>query len=368
MVSAILPDSQDGIWVGTAGGLATTGGGLTYFDGAVWTIYNIDNSELPDNDVLELAKNAQGKLWIGTYGGGLAKLDGNNWTVYNTSNSDLPSNSVFGLAFDAQGNLWIGTFGGLAMFNGKDWTVYNKSNSDLPNNLIYDISIDSKGALWIGTANHNSGPTAGGLVKFDGKNWTVYNTSNSDLPHNDVYSVKIDKQDNVWVGTGDHIPSSVGGLAKFDGIHWDVYKKSNSNIPFNLVYTLTIDTEGNKWIGSVNFDEPGGLAVLRESSTTIDKKEGVINNKPLIFSLAQNYPNPFNPTTLINYQLPITGEVKLSVYNLLGQKMITLVSEKQPAGTYRIEWNAKDLLSGVYLLELVIDGHYRLVKRMVLQK
>jgi len=59
--------------------------------------------------------------------------------------------------------------------------------------------------------------------------------------------------------------------------------------------------------------------------------------KPSHYNLEQNYPNPFNPLTMINYQLPMTNEVELSIYNLLGDRIITLVSEKQHAGSYQVE-------------------------------
>jgi len=74
------------------------------------------------------------------------------------------------------------------------------------------------------------------------------------------------------------------------------------------------------------------------------------------FSLKPNYPNPFNPSTMINYQLPIISEVDLSIYNMLGEKVTTLVSEKQRAGNYNIKWNAENYASGIYLYKLVSNG------------
>jgi len=72
--------------------------------------------------------------------------------------------------------------------------------------------------------------------------------------------------------------------------------------------------------------------------------------------LRQNYPNLFNPTTAINYQLPVLSRVKLSIYNILGQKMATLVSDKQPAGTCKVEWDASGFASGAYLYRMK-SGH-----------
>jgi len=85
---------------------------------------------------------------------------------------------------------------------------------------------------------------------------------------------------------------------------------------------------------------------------------------PTKFLLHQNYPNPFNPGTIIDYQLPMTSEVELSIYNLLGQKVATLVSEKQPAGRYKIKWDATGQTSGVYLYRLK-SGSFVLTKKML---
>ena len=95
-------------------------------------------------------------------------------------------------------------------------------------------------------------------------------------------------------------------------------------------------------------------------------------NDPLIatantYVLEQNYPNPFNPSTKINYDLQITNYVELSVYDLLGQKMVTLVSERQNAGHHQIEWNASGYAGGVYYYHLKV-GEFQDVKKMILLK
>jgi len=94
-------------------------------------------------------------------------------------------------------------------------------------------------------------------------------------------------------------------------------------------------------------------------------------NTPVNFTLYQNYPNPFNPTTVISYQLSAFSQVELSIFNLLGQKIKTLVSEKQPSGTYKVEWDASGFTSGIYIYKLKAKGQEQKTvstKRMVLIK
>ncbi|MGQ9798544.1 MAG: T9SS type A sorting domain-containing protein, partial [Ignavibacterium sp.] len=88
---------------------------------------------------------------------------------------------------------------------------------------------------------------------------------------------------------------------------------------------------------------------------------------PAKFELAQNYPNPFNPNTSISFTIPQSGNVKLSVYNLLGQEITTLVNEYKEAGTHNIQFNAANLNSGVYLYKLESNG-LTLTKKMTLLK
>jgi hypothetical protein len=92
-----------------------------------------------------------------------------------------------------------------------------------------------------------------------------------------------------------------------------------------------------------------------------------IELSPLIFSLEQNYPNPFNPVTTISYSIPAQANVKLDVYNILGQKVVTLVNEFKLSGRYSIEFNAESFASGIYIYQLT-SGNYTLTKKMLLLK
>jgi len=87
-------------------------------------------------------------------------------------------------------------------------------------------------------------------------------------------------------------------------------------------------------------------------------------------TLQQNYPNPFNPTTEITYDLPATTQVELTIFNLLGQKIRTIVNEIQAAGSYRLSWNATDesgkqVPSGVYIY-LLKTGEFKQSRKMLL--
>jgi hypothetical protein len=85
------------------------------------------------------------------------------------------------------------------------------------------------------------------------------------------------------------------------------------------------------------------------------------------FSLSQNYPNPFNPSTTIEFDLPKTSEVTLKIFNILGEEVATLVSDRLSAGSYSYDWDANNLASGIYLYKLQ-TGDYVETRKMVLMR
>ncbi len=118
----------------------------------------------------------------------------------------------------------------------------------------------------------------------------------------------------------------------------------------------------DSWEASVIHGTPG---LPNRGLTSVGENQRVA--VPEQYSLGQNYPNPFNPVTVIGYRLSAVSEVELSVYNLIGQKVATLVSEKQNTGSYKVEWDASGFSSGVYYYRITAGSYFE-VKKMILIK
>jgi len=103
-----------------------------------------------------------------------------------------------------------------------------------------------------------------------------------------------------------------------------------------------------------------------------DTSTSVLEYLPKQFSLEQAFPNPFNPITHIKYALPVESKVRILIYNILGQRVLTLVDEVQSAGYKSVEWNASNFASGIYLYRIeavsVVDKNrsFTQVKKMIL--
>jgi hypothetical protein len=112
-----------------------------------------------------------------------------------------------------------------------------------------------------------------------------------------------------------------------------------------------------------NIGDATGTITVIENPVSIAPDAAI---KPM-YKLEQAYPNPFNPSTKINYELQITNYVDLSIYNSLGQKVATLVSERQSAGSYQVQWNASGFAAGLYYYRLHA-GNFSDVKKLILLK
>lgn len=85
------------------------------------------------------------------------------------------------------------------------------------------------------------------------------------------------------------------------------------------------------------------------------------------YSLVQNYPNPFNPSTIIKYQIPKAGNVKLVIYDILGREITTLVNEFQNDGRYEVKFDASNLSSGIYIYRLEANDFVDSKKMMLVK-
>ncbi len=143
-------------------------------------------------------------------------------------------------------------------------------------------------------------------------------------------------------------------------------------------YTDTSVADGKDYYYVVKaFDQDNNLSVASSEAGPVSSMlnpTSVMDETalPVTFALEQNYPNPFNPETTIRYQLPIASEVKLQIYNLLGQRIVTLVDNQQPAGFYSVQWGGKDkqgypVASGVYLYSIKAENFVQ-VRKLILVK
>jgi hypothetical protein len=129
-----------------------------------------------------------------------------------------------------------------------------------------------------------------------------------------------------------------------------------------LINSTSDNTLAASWMASVRLGGTPGW----ENGTIPTSNENELES-PNSFALDQNYPNPFNPSTNISFRLPSSVKVNLTVYNMLGQKVKTLIDGNLNSGTHTIQFNAGNLSSGVYLYQLRTPTT-SLTQRMVLVK
>lgn len=141
----------------------------------------------------------------------------------------------------------------------------------------------------------------------------------------------------------------------------------------NTTKLVVVDTLSGNFteIGTVGFSRVKGIAVDGDIVTGIGSENGT-SNLPNEFSLMQNHPNPFNPTTQIEFTLPASANVKLSIYNIVGELVTELINNDLSAGYHSIEFNASNFASGVYIYKIkaqAVDGKsFEASKKMILMK
>ena len=319
---------RDGIlWVGTPRGLAS-------FDGAKWTTYTNENSGLAADHVTAIEVDELNRKWLGTYGGGLVCYDGNTFTTQ-TKKDGLADDYIYSLKLQGNG-IWVGTGLGVSKYDGAVWKTYTMENSGLPSNLVTAIHIDDDGEIWFGTG--------AGVARYTGDNWEVFSarTLYDILENRMVLSIIRDRYNVLWCGTST-------GLWSFDGNYWQSYTKYDSELKDDSYFwSIHEDAQGVKWLGTANMLTSFGTNVAPLKKTLA---------YPMQMKITGNFPNPFNPSTTIEFYLPGDERIDISVHNISGQKIRTLLFQEMQAGAHTVVWNGKDdngilVSSGVYFFRL----------------
>ncbi len=172
-------------------------------------------------------------------------------------------------------------------------------------------------------------------------------------PINKVYEYDMD---NDTYSEENNLP--ITGMAYFSGI-----SIRNSRFSPSFPSVVKIVVAGGITTGPVISNQTW----IYEDSVEVTNVESVNNIIPKDYNLLQNYPNPFNPSTTINFSIPEETFVKLEIFNSIGQKISTLVSENLSAGNYNYLWDAKGFSSGIYFCKMTAD-EFTSIKKMVLLK
>lgn len=154
---------------------------------------------------------------------------------------------------------------------------------------------------------------------------------------------------------------------------WDGINPPSNQQLFDTPYgVVSFGEDKLKNIYFIHFNATAGK-IYKIIDSTISSSAQINNIFPSKFYLYNNYPNPFNPSTLIKYSVPGLSKVNLTVYDVTGKAVITLINTFQPAGEYSIVWNGKDAFgnnfpSGAYFYNLNAGDNFSETKRMVLVK
>lgn len=302
---------------------------------------------------------------------GLAtSTDGITWTLYDDSSTTLPPYSTSdpvlfpGLAGSFDDQCAVATS---ILLEGDLYRMWYLGYNGLKYRTGYATSSD--GIHWIKDSINNPVLKEGPPGSWD------------DIGILQVQVIHSDENYKMWYeGWGDNYSSSRTGYAKSpDGIDWtknslknpvlDMGPAGSWDDQYAFVSCVLFDDSTYKmwYVGHDGLNFRLGYATSKDQPNDIPGIEGGLSF-PSEFVLYQNFPNPFNSKTIIRYQLPVTTEIELGIYNLLGQKLVTLVSGKQRAGSHRVEWDASGFASGVYFYRIATDEGFVENKKLIFLK
>ncbi len=218
--------------------------------------------------------------------------------------------------------------------------------------------------------------------------WNSFNNSNGFLIDDWLISPQIPAADFdslvFFAGAvGGSFPDSLRVLVSTDGTNFTMLDYIEVPGPIGAWHRFAYDISGfsgNSIYVAVNhYHQDGGPSggssdnvwvdhfIVTATTTGIEDEQGTFAGIPADFELRQNFPNPFNPTTRIEFGLPRATHVRLTVYNALGQQVALLVDAPKAAGVHTVEFDARNLPSGLYFYKLEA-GNVSRVRKMLLMK
>ncbi len=339
--SAAIDSDRDRIYFGNS---EDTGCNLWAYD------YNLEKVwEFPTGDHVpgSPAIGSDGTIYIGSYDNNLYAINpgGTEKWHYATGGRIFSSPAI-----DANNTVYVGSLDHKVYAINSDGTL--KWRYDTEGAVYSSPAIGNDGAIYVGSTDghlHAIGNVSGGSIpfgevevgSFTDRGFVITNDTESDI---DGYVREYSDHYNILYGGGYY--------------HLEPDEYSTVIVRFQPLYSGVLKCV--IWTGKEDVICSG---IGKEKVTQSDKRS--------IF-LDQNKPNPFNPVTEIRYDLPLKCKVKLEIYNVLGQRVITLVDGYRNAGSNVVRWEGKnengiDVSSGIYFYRLRASNHIETKKMVVLR-
>jgi len=323
--------------------ISTTNGGINWSN----NLYPVENY-FPNTILFLDSLNG----WIGGFPVPLLRTTngGLNWfqaPIDTSGPSGFPVNHVAfyqnklgfacGGVFDFAGILYQSTN------NGTNWKGYGLAPEPINRMIIFDsLNIIGMGG------DYEFGPS---IIRTTngGVNWDYHTLLYWGVPTAASFRTRAEG----WVPLG-YVPKF---LITFDSSYtWNELITPDSAGIFDIIFT---DFRNGFCVG-----DSGAVYKFNYSAVNIKNKEQII---PAEYKLYQNYPNPFNPATIIQYDVPVSSVVRISIYDILGREIKLIVNTKQSPGRYDIKWDAAGYPSGMYFYRLTAEN-FSVSKCMVLVK
>ncbi len=345
-----------------------------------------------NDEAKDVAMDKSGNVYIGGFTGNqslIIKYNGNGDTVwtrkYSETNYRFP---VVSLILDNQNNVYISgarvhtTNSSNAEFtikydsNGNEvWQkIYNGPGSG--GEIPFDLKVDGLGNIIVTGASSGIGTGNYDFITFkyntNGDSLWVKRYNGSGNGNDESYSLDLDDSNNVYI-TG----RSFGSFNEWDytsikynsiGVQqWLIRYPSLINRS-GIAYVIRIDRNQNIYITGKSDSSGVNDYVTIKYTQPVSGIEPISNIVPSKYKLLQNYPNPFNPSTKIKYQIVNNNiNVNLTVFDIMGREIVTLVNEKQSSGTYQVSFESQNISNGIYFYKLMTED-FTDTKKMILIK
>ncbi len=324
---------------------AVNGGNLVSINSATGAGTIIGPSSF--TDILGLNINPKNKLLYGfrtnALGSEIVRISSVEGDAYSYLPVNLPN--LFSIAFDSSGQLY----------------ATNSSNQ------IYSIDLSDGSYVLVSTM-----PVSRVAFTFNQLNNELWGSIRAYTGVKDaIVKIDLNSGDTTFVGqTGFAVNANDLAFDK-NGNLFGIKGGFTLNNDF---FSIDLTTGAGTLIGSIGIIDIKALGYVPDGVTSVEDSKEIL---PKSYTLEQNYPNPFNPATTINFSLPTSANVKLTVYNLLGETVRVLVDNEMQAGNHSVVWNANDnigkkISSGIYFYELKASSdngkNFNQIRKMILIK